>query len=135
MVGGELRTFRVRSSYLLLTLFKSLVQPHLDYCSQLWSSTHQCSINKIEQVQKSLVSRISDKRLVGLNYWRKLKDLHLYTVECTVRSADERDTWLYSSGRSPRGWFLGIPYHSLPELAGQGGKLSQPRFSSLLQLL
>ena len=81
MVGWGLRTFRGRSSYLLLTLFKTLVQPHLDYCSQLWSPTQQCSINKIEQVQKSLVSRISDTRLVGLDYWRKLKVLHLYSQE------------------------------------------------------
>ena len=33
MVGWGLRTFRGRSSFLLLTLFKSLVQPHLDYCT------------------------------------------------------------------------------------------------------
>ena len=56
MVGWGFRTFRGRSSYLLLTLLKSLVQPHLNYCSQLWSPTHQSSINNIEQVQKSLVS-------------------------------------------------------------------------------
>jgi hypothetical protein len=33
MVGWGLRTFRSRGSYLLLTMFKSLVQAHLDYCS------------------------------------------------------------------------------------------------------
>ena len=81
MVGWGLRTFRGRSSYLLLTLFKSLVQPHLDYCNQLWSPTSQADINKIELVQKSLVSRITDSRLFGLNYWRKLKTLHLYSQE------------------------------------------------------
>ena len=63
------------------TLFKSLVQPHRDYCSQLWSPTQQSSINKIEQVQKSLVSRISDTRLRGFNYWGKLQILHLYSQE------------------------------------------------------
>ena len=47
MIGWGLRTFRGRSSYLLLTLFKSLVQPHLDYCSQHWSQTSQSGINKI----------------------------------------------------------------------------------------
>ena len=81
MVGWGYRTFRGRSSYLLLTLFKSLVQPHLDYCSQLWSPTQQSSINKIEQVQKSLVSRISDTRLRGFNYWRKLQIRQLYSQE------------------------------------------------------
>ena len=81
MVGWGMRTFRGRSSFLLLTLFKSLVQPHLDYCSQLWSPTSQELINKIEQVQKSLVSRIADKRLQGLCYWDKIGALRLYSQE------------------------------------------------------
>ena len=81
MVGWGLRTFRGRSSFLLLTLFKSLVQPHLDYCSQLWSPTSQELIKKIEQVQRSLVSRINESRLHNLNYWQKLKTLRLYSQE------------------------------------------------------
>ena len=86
MVGWGLRAFRGRSAYLLLTLFKSLVlvQPHLDYCSQLWSPTLQSDINKLEQVQKSLVNKIKDGRLVSLNYWDKLKALHLFSQERTL---------------------------------------------------
>ena len=52
MVGWGLRTFRGRSSFLLLTLFKSLVQPHLDYCSQLWSPSSQELINSQERRQE-----------------------------------------------------------------------------------
>ena len=78
MVGWGMRTFRSRSSFLLLTLFKSLVQPHLDYCNQLWSPTSQELINRIEQVQRSLVSRISDSRW---GYWQKLTALRLYSQE------------------------------------------------------
>ena len=48
MVGWCLRTFRGRGSRLLLTMFKSLVQPHLDYCCQLWCPSDQQQINKIE---------------------------------------------------------------------------------------
>ena len=81
MVGWGMRTFRGRSSFLLLTLFKSLVQPHLDYCSQLWSPTSQELINKLEHVQRSLVSRISDERLRNLSYWDKLRSLRLYSQE------------------------------------------------------
>ena len=81
MVGWGLRTFRGRNSFLLLTLFKSLVQPHLDYCSQLWSPTSQELINKMERVQKSLISRISDTRLQGLSYWDKLATLRLFSQE------------------------------------------------------
>ena len=81
MIGWGLRTFRGRSSFLLLTMFKSLVQPHLDYCSQLWSPSTQEEINKIESVQKSLVSRIHDGRLRNLDYWGKIRILHLYSQE------------------------------------------------------
>ena len=81
MVGWGMRTFRGRGSYLLITLFKSLVQPHLDYCGQLWCPSAQQDIAKIEKVQKSLVSRIRDSRLKGLSYWDKLKTLKMYSQE------------------------------------------------------
>ena len=44
----------------MLTLLKSLVQPKLDYCSQLWSPTDQSSINKLEDVQRHLVNFSAD---------------------------------------------------------------------------
>ena len=62
-------------------MFKSLVQPHLDYCSQLWSPTAQEQINKLESVQRSLISRMTDRRLQGLSYWEKLRHLRLYSQE------------------------------------------------------
>ena len=65
----------------MLTLLKSLVQPKLDYCSQLWSPADQTSINKIESVQKHLVDRIKVGRLEGLSYWERLKELRLYSQE------------------------------------------------------
>ena len=65
----------------MLTLLKSLVQPNLDYCSQIWSPSDQRSINKLEAVQQHLVDRIHDRRLSGLNYWEKLEELHLFSQE------------------------------------------------------
>ena len=47
----------------------------------MWSPNSQGLINKIEQVQKSLVSRIADQRIHNLSYWDKLKTLHLYSQE------------------------------------------------------
>ena len=81
LVGWGLRTFRGRSSHLLITLFKSLIQPHLDSCSQLWSPSSQKHINMIEAVQRSLISRIKDQRLTGLSYWEKLQKLGSYSQE------------------------------------------------------
>ena len=81
MVGWGMRTFRGRGKHLLLVLLKSLVQPHLDYCSQLWSPSKQSCINKIEQVQRSLVKQIRDPGIAGLSYWEKLHHLRLYSQE------------------------------------------------------
>ena len=58
-----------------------MVQPTLDYCSQLWSPGDQATINKLESVQRHLVNRIKDRALTGLNYWEKLKELRLYSQE------------------------------------------------------
>ena len=81
LVGWGLRTFWGRGRAVMLTLLKSLVQPKLDYCSQLWSPSDQMSINKLEAVQQHLVDRIHDRRLSGLNYWEKLEELHLFSQE------------------------------------------------------
>ena len=81
MVGWGLRTFRSRGRHLMMVLLKSLVQPHLDYCSQLWSPSNQGQINKLEGVQKSLVNKIWDKVLGNMNYWEKLNYLRLYSQE------------------------------------------------------
>ena len=81
LVGWGLRTFWGRGRKVMLTLLKSLVQPKLDYWSQLWSPADQASINKLESVQYNLVSKIRNKKLQNLSYWDKLKELHLYSQE------------------------------------------------------
>ena len=81
LIGWALRSFRGRGCYLMVSVFKSLVQPHLDYCCQLWSPSAQYQINKLEKVQKNLVTRIRDPTLSGLNYWQKLQTLGLTSQE------------------------------------------------------
>ena len=61
VVSTASQTFRSRSRHLMMVLMKSLVQPHLDYCSQLWNHSTQGLINKLEEVQKSLVCKIPDR--------------------------------------------------------------------------
>ena len=65
----------------MLTLLRSLIQPRLDYCSQLWSPRDQHSINRLEGVQRRFVSQIRDPSLESLNYWEKLSTLGVYSQE------------------------------------------------------
>ena len=74
-----LRTFRTREATLMLTLWKSIVQSRLEYCSQLWSPLQVGDIQKIEMVQRSFIRKISG--CGQLNYWEQLRHLNLYSLE------------------------------------------------------
>jgi hypothetical protein len=79
LVGWALRTFRRRSKFVMMTLWKSLVQSKLDYCSQLWCPTDQSAIGRIESVARHFTSKISG--IEELGYWERLQVLKLYSQE------------------------------------------------------
>ena len=74
-----LRVFRTRASFPLLTLWKSLVLPILDYCSQLWSPNTPGLIQTVELVQVNFLKKISG--MPGLDYWDQLKHLKLFSLQ------------------------------------------------------
>ena len=80
MCSWILRTFKSRSPELMLTTWKSLVLPILDYCSQLWCPTANGEIQKLEKIQQSFTRKIK-LNTPGLNYWDRLKHLRLYSLE------------------------------------------------------
>jgi ribonuclease P/MRP protein subunit RPP40 len=77
--GWALRTFRRRSRMVMMTILRSLIQPRLDYCSQLWSPMDQESINKVEGVVRNFTSNIWG--MEDLTYWERLSQLRLYSQE------------------------------------------------------
>ena len=79
LVGWALRTFRRRSQVVMLTIWKSLVQSKLDYTSQLWSPCDQASISRLESVARNFTAKVEG--MDGLDYWERLKSLHLYSQE------------------------------------------------------
>ena len=79
LVGWALRTFRRRSRMVMMTIWKSLIQSKVDYCSQLWSPTDQSSISKLESIARHFTAKISG--LEDMDYWDRLKSLHLYSQE------------------------------------------------------
>ena len=79
LIGWILRTFRSRGSLPMLTLWKSLTLSRIDYCSQLWAPHKIGEIKKIEAIQRTFTSYISNVK--DENYWNRLKTLRLYSVE------------------------------------------------------
>jgi len=78
-LGWILRTFQSRDKALLLTLWKSLVVPLLEYCCQLWSPWKQGEIQALEAIQRSCTAKI--REVAHLDYWGRLKFLRLYSLE------------------------------------------------------
>ena len=63
----------------MLTIWKSLVQPRLDYCSQLWSPTDQASIGVLEGVQRNFTRMIEGMN--DMDYLERLRHLNMYSQE------------------------------------------------------
>ena len=80
MCSWILQTFKSRSPELMLTMWKSLVLPILDYCSQLWCPISASQIKQLEAIQQSFTRKIY---LNGrkLNYWERLDELRLYSLQ------------------------------------------------------
>ena len=79
MVGWAMRTFKRRSKSTMLTIWKTLIQPKLDYCSQLWSPSDQSSIARLESVQRNFTRLIADMQ--GKDYLDRLHYLGIYSQE------------------------------------------------------
>ena len=79
MCSWILRTFQSRSPEVMLTLWKSLVIPILDYCSQLWSPSKVGEIQQLEDIQKAFTRKI--RSTTKADYWERLQKYHLYSLE------------------------------------------------------
>ena len=74
-----LRSFKSRSSHVMLFLWKVIVIPRIDYCSQLWSPAKAYLINQLEELQKQFIRRINGFK--DMNYNDALKKLQLYSLQ------------------------------------------------------
>ena len=90
MSSWVLRTFRSRGKLVMRTLLTSIIIPKIEYGSILWSPTNGSQINLIENVQRRFTSRVEDFQsfneeldmpICNVNYWDRLKDLKLYSLE------------------------------------------------------
>lgn len=72
------RAFDYKSEKVILTLFNSLVRPHLEYCVQFWSPYYRKDIDKLERVQRRVTKMIP--RLKNKPYEERLRELNLFSL-------------------------------------------------------
>ena len=109
-----LRTFKTRQKTLMLTLFKSLVLPHLEYCCQLWNPSKAKDIQLLENVQRSFTRKING--CTSLDYWARLRSMNLYSLERRRERYMIIYVWKMIEGLVPN---IGLFYHE----SGRRGRL------------
>jgi hypothetical protein len=100
-MGWIWRTFRTREAAPMITLFRALVLPNLEYCCQLWAPLKAGAVRKLEAVQRTFTYRISGMRELDLNYWERLKHLGLYSLERRRERYIILYTWKMITGLAP----------------------------------
>src|SRR6266536_1931380 len=86
ILGMINRSFEDKSKSTILRLYKSLVRPHLDYCSQAWNPYLIKDIKMLERVQRRATKMI--KECKGMSYEDRLKKTGLTTLETRRIRAD-----------------------------------------------
>ena len=74
-----LSVFRSRDREPMLTLYKSLIRSHLEYCCPLWHPSKLADIELLEGVQREFTSKINSQG--NLSYWERLQDLGLLSLQ------------------------------------------------------
>ena len=79
LMGIIWRSFSTRKAIVMTKLWKSLILPVIEYCSILVSPHLIQDIQKIEAIQRTFTSNLEEVK--HLNYWERLKNLNMYSLE------------------------------------------------------
>ena len=83
ILGYIKRQFGYRNREIVLTLFNSLVRPHLEYAVQFWSPSLRKDIARLERVQARATKLIPSIR--HKSYEARLEELNLFSLETRRR--------------------------------------------------
>ena len=86
VIGMIRRNISNRSKEAMLILYKTLIRPHLDYCSQVWRPYLRKDVLLVERVQKRFTKMIDG--CTKLKYENRLNKLKLTSMEDRHRRAD-----------------------------------------------
>jgi hypothetical protein len=108
MLGLIKRTIKFKRTDIMLRLYKALVRPHLEYCSEVWSPYYKKDKEHLEKIQHRFTRIIPG--LKDMTYNERLKILGLWTLEERRNRADLIETFKLIKGLSA------VPYQLFFEL-------------------
>ena len=81
------------------TMYKTLIVPHVDYCSQLWMPVQSTQIQAIEKLQKDFFRRVPALR--DMNYWQQLGHLKILSLQRRLERYRILYVWKIIEGKVP----------------------------------
>ena len=79
LAGWALRVFKSRTKEVILTIYKALIRPKLEYGCVVWHPHLIGDIAKLESIQRTLTTRI--EKMEDFNYWERLEQLNLFSMQ------------------------------------------------------
>ena len=97
--GWILRTFKCRKPHVMKLLWKQLVQPNIDYCSQLYMPVNGSKLGELENLQRHFTSRIPSTNSLG--YWERLSHLQMISQQRRLERYRIIYVWKVLEGFAP----------------------------------
>lgn len=98
MLAMIFRTISYKTPHVLTRLYKSLVRPHVEYCTAAWSPYYVKDRDLIERVQRRFTRKVPG--LAKLDYVDRLKRLGLWSLEARRTRADLLEVYKIIHGLS-----------------------------------
>jgi len=125
-LGMIKRSFVNRERQTILTLYKSVVRPKLEYCIQAWRPHLAKDIEIMERVQHRATKLISSLRTE--TYENRIKQLGLTTLETRRLRGDLIEAFKIMKGFEDISWNKFFKMSSSKHLRGHSLKLYKPSF-------
>ena len=132
VASWALSVFGSREKDVMLTIYKSLVRGHLEYCCPLWHPSKISDIELVESVQREFTRKIRGMR--SLSYWERLKTLNLFSLQRRRERYIVLCMWKILHGLAPNPNIRFRPQSRLgiqaivPSLNASGGAACQSKF-------
>ena len=106
------------------------MQPHLDYCSQLWAPLEGPDLEKVERVLRDFSRKIPELR--GMNYWERLERLAMNSEQRRLERYQIIYVWKIIHGLAPN---CGITWTERGERRGRLCEIRKLKGKSSVQNL
>jgi hypothetical protein len=97
--GWISRTFYSKEKGFMKHMYNTLVQPHIDYCSQPWTPQEGPNLEKVENLLRDFTRKIPG--LQGLTYWERLDALKMNSEQRRLERYQIIYVWKIMEGLTP----------------------------------